>query len=234
MPVNAALILAGGTGTRMQMEGIPKQYLTIRDRPIISYCLSVFQQNEMINGIFITAEPKWREFLDIQLKEIGKFSGYALPGESRQLSILNGLEVILEKMPCVDNVIIHDAARPLVTSDLITRCLAGLKEADGVMPSLPVKDTCYLSLDGTTISRLVPRNELYAGQAPEAFRFHPYLDAHKAMEISALKEIRGSSELAYRCGLDVKMINGLERNIKITTKDDLLLFEKYLDCEVDK
>ena len=234
MPVNAALTLAGGTGTRMQMGGVPKQYLMVRGKAIIDYSLSVFQRNELISSIFIGAEPGWRDFLNAHLSRegISKFGGYALPGENRQLSILNGLESISREAPETDNVIIHDAARPLVTDNLITQCLIGLEDAHGVMPSLPIKDTCYLSLDGTSISKFVPRNELFAGQAPEAFRFRPYLSAHESVSVDFLKQVSGSSELAYKCGLDVKMIRGIEQNIKITTKDDLLLFEKYLDCGV--
>lgn len=234
MTDNAALILAGGTGSRMGTNGTPKQYLMVRDRPLIDYCLRTFQQNEAVNSIFIAADPLWQEFLNewLDRSEIKKFRGYAMSGENRQCSIFNGLEAIQVKAPETERVVIHDAARPLVTNRLITQCLMELNDADGVMPALPIKDTCYRSCDGISISAFVPRSELFAGQAPEAFRFWPYLEAHKKVDMKFLRQISGSSELAYKCGLKVKIIAGEEKNIKITTREDMLLLEQYLDCGV--
>lgn len=102
------------------------------------------------------------------------------------------------------------------------------------MPVLPVKDTCYQSLDGKTISGFLPRSQLFAGQAPEAFRLKPYLELHRTLPREILLEISGSSELAYKHGLKVAMIPGEERNFKITTQDDLKLLEKYLYREETK
>lgn len=230
--MNTALILAGGIGSRMQMGDKPKQYLMVRDVPIIGYCLRAFEKHKLIDNIIIVADDTWKNFIDEwMLKDnINKFIGYADPGESRQLSIFNGLKKINILSSSTENVIIHDAARPLVTEELITNCLMGLNEADGVMPALPLKDTCYQSEDGKTINGFIPRKYLFAGQAPEAFKFQKYLEAHSDMIEAELREISGSSELAYKQNLNVNLIRGRENNIKITTKDDLVLFEKILDC----
>jgi 2-C-methyl-D-erythritol 4-phosphate cytidylyltransferase len=146
------------------------------------------------------------------------------------MSIFNGLEVIEKETAC-ENVIIHDAARPLISEALIAACFRELDSADGVMPVLPVKDTCYQSMDGKTICSFIPRSQLFAGQAPEAFRLKPYLELHRTLPPEVLLEISGSSELAYKHGLTVAMIPGEEKNFKITTQDDLKLLEKYLQCE---
>lgn len=230
---NVALILAGGVGSRMKMGSFPKQYLLAMDRPIIDYCLCTFQQHPDIEHIVIVADPVWQDYIDEWLSKSGitKFADYAAPGETRQMSIFNGLLVIEEKLPGTTGVIIHDAARPLISSELIAGCFRELENADGVMPVLPVKDTCYQSLDGKTISGFLPRSQLFAGQAPEAFRFEPYLQLHRILPTETLLQISGSSELAYKHGLKVAMIPGEERNFKITTQDDLKLLEKYLQCE---
>jgi 2-C-methyl-D-erythritol 4-phosphate cytidylyltransferase len=229
-----ALILAGGVGNRMNMGGLPKQYLMIRERPVIDYCLCTFQSHPSIDKIVIVSDEQWHEFIDVWLKNsnITKFAAYAPPGKTRQLSIYNGLIVINSiDAQSVESVIIHDAARPLVPETLITNCLQGLKEADGVMPVLPIKDTCYQSKDGKNISGFLPRNQLFIGQAPEAFHFNTYLKIHQQLSEDYLQNISGSSELAYKNGLKVVMIPGDERNFKITTKSDMLLLEKYLDSE---
>jgi len=231
--MNVALILAGGIGSRMKMGSFPKQYLMVRERPIIDYCLRTFQDHPMIEHIVIVADEQWRGFIDswIQNSAITKFAAYALPGRNRQLSIYNGLLAIESFVPEAVAVIIHDAARPLLPKQLVTECLVGLKEADGVMPVLPIKDTCYQSVDGQNICGFIPRNQLFAGQAPEAFRFTRYLQLHRELSEEYLLQISGSSELAYKNGMHISMIPGSERNFKITTKDDLALFEKLLDCE---
>ena len=230
---NAALVLAGGVGSRMNMGSFPKQYLTVHDRPVLDYCLCTFQKTAAVDAIVIVADPSWRDFINGWLEKSGitKFVGYADPGETRQMSIFNGLLVIEKDVAGGEHVIIHDSARPLISEELITACFNGLQEADGVMPVLPVKDTCYQSMDGKTISGFLPRSQLFAGQAPEAFRLQPYLQLHRELSREALLEISGSSELAYKYGLKVAMIPGEEKNFKITTQDDLKLLEKYLQCE---
>lgn len=230
---NTALVLAGGVGSRMNMGSFPKQYLQVKGRPVLDYCLCTFQNTPTVDAIVIVADPSWREFIDgwLQKSGISKFVGYADPGETRQFSIFNGLLVAQQQVPDCENVIIHDSARPLISENLITACFRQLDTADGVMPVLPVKDTCYQSMDGKTISSFIPRSQLFAGQAPEAFRLKPYLQLHRELPREALLEISGSSELAYKYGMKVAMIPGEEKNFKITTQDDLKLLEKYLQCE---
>lgn len=213
--------------------GRPKQYLSMLGRPVIDYSLEVFQRHDAIDTIVIVAAEPWKDFIDQELSQNGitKFVGYASPGESRQFSIWNGLKRIKELDPNTEKVIIHDAVRPVLRPETISECLAGLDTADGVMPVLPIKDTCYQSEDGTHITGFLPRNQLFAGQAPEAFRFVPYLEAHSKMPPEVLEQISGSSELAYKSGLNVALIKGSEKNIKITTPEDLLLVEEYLKGE---
>ena len=226
-----ALLLSGGVGTRMGLD-LPKQYLEFRGRPVISYSLSTFDRHPLIDRIIIVADRQWRGEIDKWLDEFGikKFLGYADPGETRQYSIINGLKEI-EKLGGADKVIIHDAARPLVSDRLITACLENLEGCDGVMPVLPAKDTFYL-LDGHGMaSKLLPRSLLAAGQAPEAFDYGKYYAANMSLSRDEILKINGSSELALKCGLTVRTVPGDERNIKITTPNDLTLLEAYMEEE---
>lgn len=218
-------------GSRMNMEHFPKQYMTVGGRPMISYCLRTFNAHSGIDRIVIVADEAWHDFIlaCIAKEQIHKFGGFAAPGKTRQLSVLNGLKAMEETAAANDLVIIHDAARPLVPEALITDCLTHNARADGVMPVLPVKDTCYESTDGAHISRLLKRSTLFAGQAPESFRFGSYLAAHQKLSEEELEKISGSSELAYLSGLTVEMIPGAEINFKVTTKEDLQLFASCLE-----
>lgn len=230
--MNAAIILSGGTGERMrQASRVPKQYIEVNGRPILEYCLRTFTESSSIDGVVVVANELWHDYIKEIFEKLGKrkFRGFAQPGEARQLSIYNGLKKLEQVCPDADRVIIHDAVRPLVSLDLIERCMGGLDQAAGVMPVLPVKDTCYQSVDGQKILTLLPRNQLFAGQAPEAFRFQLYLAAHRALNETELAAVNGSSELAYKNGMEVRMIPGEERNFKITTPEDLMLFKRYLE-----
>lgn len=228
-----AIILSGGVGSRMGLN-IPKQYVLVDDQPVINYCLKTFLDNEMTDAIIIGVAEEWIEFVKEHVEKLNpqKPIYYAKPGETRQLSIYNALKVIREKCFSDDSiVIIHDAARPLVSHELIARCYNGCKEADGIMPVIPVKDTTYLSEDGKHIHSLLDRSHLWAGQAPEAFRLGKYLKVHEEMSRDELLKINGSTEIAFKAGLNCQMVEGDPMNFKITTPEDLSNFEAIVKNE---
>lgn len=223
--MNTAIILAGGTGTRLG-GNIPKQYIEVGNKAVISYCLEKFESNRFIDEIIIVASDEWREFIVEHTKNISKIKRFAPAGTSRQHSILNGMKAT---NPQTEKVIIHDAARPNVSDEMISQCIEGLDEYDGVMPVLPVKDTIYYSDNGEQISSLLNRDHLYAGQAPESFRFHKYYTLHEGMTEEKLSLVKGSSEIAFRNNLRIKMIKGDEHNYKITTMVDLEKFKSEVE-----
>lgn len=242
--MNIALILSGGTGTRVGGK-IPKQYITVCGRPVIGYCLEVFMNHPAIDAVQIVADRSWRNFVKECLEETdhrtleqscgetqngqrpdAKWRGFSEPGENRQRSVLNGLEDILAYADREDVVIIHDAARPMVTEQFITSCLAAIKGHEGVLPVLPMKDTVYQSKGENKISSLLDRDSIFAGQAPEAFLLGRYYDANRAMLPDRILEVKGSTEPAVLAGMDVIMIDGDERNFKITTQQDLRRFQE--------
>lgn len=228
--MNISLILSGGTGSRLASE-IPKQYIEVGDRPIISYSLERLSLHGSIDTIQIVAEPVWQEQIRAWLPFAdpkGKFKDFSYPGENRQLSILNGLEDIREYAGDSDYIFIHDAARPLLSEKMISDCLNAVIGHDGVMPVLPMKDTVYSSTDGRTIRGLLNRSEIYAGQAPEVFRLGPYYEANVRLLPDKILRINGSTEPAVMAGLDICMIPGDEQNFKITAKEDLERFIRIM------
>ncbi len=239
--MNIALILSGGTGSRLHSD-IPKQYIEVCGRPIISYSLERLSLHQSIDVIQIVADPAWQKQVTAWLTDADpgkKFKGFSNPGENRQLSILHGLEDIRSYAGDSDYVFIHDAARPLLSERQITDCLGMAAGHDGVIPVLPMKDTVYASQDGRFIQSLLNRSEIYAGQAPEVFRLGSYYKANKALILDRILKINGSTEPAVMAGLDIYMIPGDEKNFKITTTEDLERFiwivkEKNIDKDVNE
>ncbi len=242
-----ALILSGGTGTRMGTE-TPKQYIKVNHRPIIAYCLETILSHEGIDAVQVVADEMWREDIlgcmaDLRAgrKEedrvkaggengtCGKFRGFSEPGRTRQLSILNGLEDIRKYAADSDHVLIHDAARPLLSAGQITDCLGAVNGGhDGALPVLPMKDTVYFSEDGAGITSLLERSKIFAGQAPELFVVGKYYEANRALLPERILKINGSTEPAVMAGMDIAMISGDEGNFKITTKADLERFQEIV------
>lgn len=227
--MNIALVLSGGTGTRLGGD-IPKQYIKVKGRMLIAYCLNMFAAHSAIDGIFVVAAPEWRDEIINECGRLGigeaAITGFSDPGRTRQLSILNGLRDIDTYVKSLDKnddpvVIIHDAARPNLTAEYLDRCLDAIEGCDGVMPTLPMKDTVYYSENGTKVDKLLDRSCIFAGQAPELYRLKKYLEANEKLLPDDILKINGSTEPAVMAGLNVVMIPGDENNYKVTTKKDM-------------
>ena len=230
--LNTAVILAGGVGTRMGADR-PKQFLTVNDKPIIAFCLKTFENHPKIDAIVIVVDESWRDYVTewLQIENITKFRSFADPGKTRQHSIYSGLKAAAQFTHDADAVIIHDAARPMTDERIISDCIDGAYEMDGAMPVIPVKDTIYQSADGKKIDSLLKRSELFAGQAPESFNFGKYFAIHNLVDDSEIAATNGSSEIAYRHGMKIKLVDGSESNFKITTPEDLKAFKRIVDAQ---
>lgn len=232
----------------------PKQYIEVNGRPVISYCMERLFAHESIDAVQIVADDMWRELIlkcvdglcAVQRdKDMGagmaqgtggmpsagtgdKFRGFSAPGETRQLSILNGLEDIAKYASDADYVLVHDAARPLLSAALVADCLKAAASHDGAIPVLPMKDTVYFSEDRERITSLLERSRIFAGQAPEVFLLGKYMEANRALLPERILKINGSTEPAVMAGMDIAMIPGDEGNFKITTRSDLERFREII------
>ena len=227
--MNYAILLAGGTGQRIHSE-IPKQYVRVGDKMMVTYALETLLRSPRVDTVCVVADPSWRDEIrqDVDgLVDAGKLRGFADPGENRQCSIWNALKKIQEYGDG-DTVLIHDAARPFLTMELLESCYQALSGHDGVMPVLPMKDTVYRSRDGRKVAELIDRSEIFAGQAPELFMLRPYAEAVRSLIPDRILKVNGSSEPAVMVGMDIAMIPGDERNVKVTTDADLERFRKGL------
>lgn len=227
--MNYAILLAGGVGHRMNPEGIPKQYIEVNGKPVLVYTLERIESCPLVDRIIIVAAEEWHEPIKrwVSAYHITKYWTLALPGETRQSSILNGLDACTGERICDDDiVVIHDAVRPLVPIELIEMCIQTAAQYGGCMPVLPMKDTVYESKDGTRISALLERRTLFTGQTPEAFRLLGYAKLNRSCSREELNSYQGSSQIAYHYGMEVHTIPGAEVNFKLTTPVDMERFQR--------
>ncbi|BAE84800.1 IspD/TarI family cytidylyltransferase [Desulfitobacterium hafniense] len=215
--MNAGIVLAGGTGSRMPNLGMPKQFAKICGRQMIDYCLQAFDQCVDIDKVVVVAADEWRD----HIPRMNKFFVFAQPGCTRQQSIFNALVTLEKTLRPQDLVVVHDAARPLVTAEDLSCCVRMADGYDGAMPVLGLRDTVYQSRNGKTITALLNRDELFAGQAPECYAYGKYLNAHRKLSPDKLAVLRGSSEIAFKSGMSIRLYPGNPRNIKITDEIDL-------------
>lgn len=227
-----ALLLSGGKGTRLG-EDVPKQYLKVNGKMIIEYSMETLLSCDEVESLVIVSEESWRMVISEAIKKqknSHKFIGFADPGETRQLSIYNGLLKMKDDTFEGDLVLIHDAARPCLKDSMIKQMLEAVKDAEGVMPVLPMKDTVYVVDDSGKLKSLLERKNVVAGQAPELFLFVEYLNANEKMiRNGRMESINGSTEPAFLAGMDIATIPGMEDNYKITTKEDLNRFRRLFE-----
>ena len=220
-----AVIPAGGVGSRMR-SAIPKQFMDINDRPMISYVLRAFEES-LVDGIIIAVSDEYRDFLEKIIKEydISKFTCFVQDGSERVYSVKNGLE----KLSGDDIVLIHDAARPMVTSGLINSCIDSVKKYKACIMAMPVKDTIKEVSEGV-ITDTPDRIRLFAAQTPQCFRVKVLQDAYGKWEEEGKMFIpTDDASLVERYSdVSVRIIEGDERNIKVTTPGDIKVAETIL------
>ena len=227
--MNIAIILSGGTGTRLGGD-IPKQYTVTGGRSMIARAMEPFFWHARIDAVQIVADSAYHGKIREDVEDLTRFRGFSAPGETRALSILNALRDIASFASDDDIVIIHDAARPFVSLEQISDLIDACREHDGALPVLPMKDTVYLLPESTQAGiEMLDRSRIVAGQAPEAFRFGKYLAANEALLPDRIKTINGSTEPALLAGMDIVTIPGDEKNLKVTTKEDLARYIRILD-----
>lgn len=221
--MNFCILLSGGVGKRMHLDE-PKQYYCVNNRPILIHTLQSVEKCNNINCIVVVAHPNYHDKICRWVSEykIKKSIYLTQHGDSRQESILHGLEKCIELSENdKDIVVIHDAVRPFISVDLIDKCISALDYYDGVLPVIPVKDTLYYSDNGSSIAGLLERDKIYAGQAPEAFRLYQYYLINKGLSKKELADIKGTTEIAYKNKFHIAVVPGEESNFKITTMEDL-------------
>jgi 2-C-methyl-D-erythritol 4-phosphate cytidylyltransferase len=219
---NTAIILGGGVGKRVQGE-IPKQFLPLDKRPMIVHTVGAFQQSPSIDAIVVVVPQGWEQRCSDELLPYHKVTGVITGGETRQLSCWQALQYLAADPPSI--VVIHDAARPLVTGEMIEQ--AAREGENGMTFGLPVTDTIVECRDGA-ISTVLSREQLRQIQTPQAFSFQTLWEAHRQALEDGIRDASDDAGLVLRVGNQVQVIEGDPRNIKITGPADLELARHLL------
>lgn len=216
-----AILAAAGRGDRLGLDR-PKAFASLNDRPLIAESLERLDASEWIEGIVVAAPPEWEEPCILVAEEIaaGKVAETVTGGETRSESVRNALAQVPEGAAVV---LVHDAARPLVTEAVIERVVTGLEEGwEGAVPTLPVSDTVK-RVDGQAVAETIDREGLVTVQTPQAFLADFF---RRAVENGG--EASDCAALVEAAGGRVRAVQGDPRLLKITEPADLELVESWL------
>jgi 2-C-methyl-D-erythritol 4-phosphate cytidylyltransferase/2-C-methyl-D-erythritol 2,4-cyclodiphosphate synthase len=221
----AALILAAGRGTRASAS-LPKQYVPMGGIPVLARCLRIFLDHPGIALVAVAIAPGDEALYAAAVAGLdsGKLLAPIVGGATRQLSVACGLRALAAHGP--DTVLIHDAARPFVTRDVIDRVEAALRDAPGAIAALPLSDTLKRAGPGDRIAATLNRDGLWCAQTPQGFRFAAILAAHERAQAAGRHDMTDDAAVAEWAGLPVALVLGSPANAKLTTAEDLAVAER--------
>lgn len=236
--MNVAIIIAGGSGNRMGQD-IPKQFINVYDKPVLIYTLESFQNHPQIDAIEVVCIDGWHEILEAYAKQfnISKLKWIISGGKTGQESIRNGVYNLKDKVSNNDIIIIHDGIRPLVDSSVLTDVINKAHQYGNAVTSMPYNEQIFVinPEDNTTTLQYIPRETLRRVATPQAYRFDLLNEKyHEAYEKQI--GIYGSAytnTMMVELGVKLHFAAGSDKNIKLTTKDDLEMFKAYLKTDKD-
>jgi 2-C-methyl-D-erythritol 4-phosphate cytidylyltransferase/2-C-methyl-D-erythritol 2,4-cyclodiphosphate synthase len=206
---------------------LPKQYLPLAGAPVLAHSLRVLTEHPQISTAVVVYNL---DDAALYAQATAPFASRLLPpvpgGTTRQGSVLAGLEALSKHQP--DLVLIHDAARPFLTADLVSDLIAALADQPGAIAAEPVNDTLKQAAPDGTITRTIDRQGLWRAQTPQAFRYAAIRDAHRRARAAGLNDFTDDAGLAEWAGLPVKLVASRTQNMKLTTPADVALAERLL------
>ncbi len=234
--MNVAIIIAGGAGRRMGQD-IPKQFISIYDKPVLIYTIESFQNHPQIDAIEVVCIDGWCDVVWAYAKQfnITKLKWVVTAGDTAQESIRNGVYNLESVCSEEDTIVIHDGIRPLVDEGVLTDVIVKCTQYGNAVTSLPYNEQIFLVDDEISTVKYIPRETLRRVSTPQAYKYGKLNWAyHEAYE----KEIGiyGSSytnTMMVELGERLYFAAGSDKNIKLTTKDDLEMFKAYVKADRD-
>ncbi len=232
--MNIALIIAGGVGNRMGQD-IPKQFLNVNDKPVIVYTMERFQNCSEIDVIAVVCIEGWETMLQAYANQFGiaKLKHIIKGGENGQGSIRNGIEELTKHYGGDSIVLVHDAIRPMVSEGIIKECIQTVTEKGSAIVTIPCQEAMLETTDGLSTNKSYPRENLKRTQTPQGFYLKDILQAHKEAVEKGITNSVASCTLMVELGKTIYFSKGSEKNIKLTTVDDIEIFKALLAAEKD-
>ncbi|MBR0151774.1 MAG: 2-C-methyl-D-erythritol 4-phosphate cytidylyltransferase [Synergistaceae bacterium] len=229
---NIGLLIAGGTGNRMHQD-IPKQFITVNERPVIVYTLDAFEKHPGINAIAVVCLDGWENVLSAYAKQfnITKLKHIIPGGKTGLESIRNGVFELERHYSPGDIVLIHDAIRPMISSEIISDCIRVAQKHGNATAVIPCAEAMMMTEDEAASTGSYPRDRLKRAQTPQAFRVDLICNLHRRAIEAGITNSVASCTLMAELGETVYFSAGSEKNIKLTTVDDIDIFKALLKTE---
>ncbi|MBO7045826.1 MAG: 2-C-methyl-D-erythritol 4-phosphate cytidylyltransferase [Prevotella sp.] len=229
--MNIALIIAGGSGNRMGQD-IPKQFMHVDGAPIIIHTMRCFQQHPDVGMIAVVCLKGWETVLQSYANQfsITKLKHIFLGGDTGMESIHNGIYG-LRDAGCKDEdlVLIHDAVRPLLSQEIISSNIAICKAYGYAVTGIKCREAILESHDGFSSTNSIPRDTLIRTQTPQTFSLKNIINAHEEAKLKGITESVASCTLCAELGnREMHIVPGSEKNIKITTIEDLEILKALM------
>lgn len=228
--MNIALLTAAGSGSRMGQD-IPKQFLHVKDKPLIVYTMESFQQHPSIDAILVVTLCSWMEVLKAYAKQYGitKLRWVVAGGGTGQESIYNGLQVLRNEVGKDAVVMVHDGNRCMVSSEIISNSLATFNQYGSAVAAIPCVEAVFRSDNHDHSStESIPRDQLFRTQTPHTYSLEKLLWAYDEAKERGIKNSVAPCTLMNALGETIFFSKGAETNIKLTTPDDLKIFKALL------
>ncbi len=227
--MNIGLLIAGGVGARMH-QNIPKQFLTVEERPVIVYTLEAFQHHPDIDVIAVVCVEGWEHVLEAYANQfnITKLKHIIPGGKNGQDSIRNGVYELEKHYSADDIVLIHDAIRPMVSEDIISDCIVKTRQHGCAIAVIPCAEAMVITDDSETSNEIFPRDNLKRTQTPQGFSIGKICDLHRRALEAGITNSVASVTLMVEMGEKVYFSAGSEKNIKLTTVEDIDIFKALL------
>ncbi len=231
---NIAILTAAGVGSRTN-QAIPKQFLNVDNKTIIVYTLEAFQRHPNIDEICVVILEGWDQILWAYAKQfnITKLK-YVVPGGATgQESIYHGLCAIREDHGDEDVVMVHDGNRPMVTQDMITDSLVKQKQYGSAVAAIPCTEVVFVSENKVDSETSIPRENLQRTQTPHSYKLGDLWAAHRMAKEKGITNTAASCSLMEAWGKKTYFSKGSEKNLKITTVEDIEIFKALLHAKND-
>lgn len=230
--MNIVLLTAAGLGSRMHLD-VPKQFLYIEGKPVILYTMEAFQRHPQIDAMIVVTLENWEETVKAYARdyEINKLKWITAGGGTGQESIKKGIRELSRYCSEKDVIMVHDGNRPFVSEEMISDSLATFKEYGSAVAAMRCVEAIFRSADGKTSSDNIPREQLYRTQTPHTYTLEKLLWAHKRAEELGIENTTATCVLMQMLGERIYFSKGSEKNIKLTTQDDLDIFRAMIHRE---
>ena len=231
---NVALIIAGGKGNRMRQD-IPKQFLNVFDKPVIVYTMECFQKHPEIDGIVVVCIDGWQEMVNSYAKQFGisKLDSIIPGGKTGFESIINGTKEVERLYGGDALILVHDGIRPNLSKEIISDNIRVCHEKGNAITCIPCQEAMLYSKNRISSKKVIDRDELLRTQTPQTFYVKDLRKVQEEALAKGMKNTTASCTLMIEMGHRVYKVDGSEKNVKLTTPEDIEIFKALITSKKD-